>query len=50
LYTLENAVEGERHMPLAIRNLLELDGLGLNLVAGERGLDRPIRWVHTSEW
>ncbi|HVL64035.1 MAG TPA: PucR family transcriptional regulator ligand-binding domain-containing protein [Actinomycetota bacterium] len=36
-------------MPLAIRNLLELDGLGLNLVAGERGLDRPIRWVHTSE-
>lgn len=36
-------------MPLTVADLLELPGLGLSVVAGRDGLDRPIRWVHTSE-
>lgn len=36
-------------MPLTVADLLELPGLGLSVVAGRGGLDRPIRWVHTSE-
>ena len=36
-------------MPLTVADLLELPGLGLSVVAGRNGLDRPIRWVHTSE-
>lgn len=36
-------------MPLTVADLLELPGLGLSVVAGGDGLDRPIRWVHTSE-
>ncbi|HYP23353.1 MAG TPA: PucR family transcriptional regulator ligand-binding domain-containing protein [Actinomycetota bacterium] len=34
---------------MTVRDLLALPGLGLTVVAGEAGLDRPIRWVHTSE-
>ena len=37
------------NMPVTVRDLLELPGLGLTLVAGEAGVDRPIRWAHTSE-
>ncbi|MFN2587838.1 MAG: PucR family transcriptional regulator [Actinomycetota bacterium] len=36
-------------MPMTVRDLLGLPGLGLTVVAGEAGLDRPIRWAHTSE-
>lgn len=36
-------------MPITVRDLLELPGLGLNLVAGEAGLDHSIRWAHISE-
>ena len=36
-------------MPPTVADLLELPGLGLTVVAGTGGLDRPIRWVHTSE-
>ncbi|HEX2050715.1 MAG TPA: PucR family transcriptional regulator ligand-binding domain-containing protein [Actinomycetota bacterium] len=36
-------------MPLTVRDLLSVPGLGLTVVAGAAGLDRPIRWVHTSE-
>ena len=36
-------------MPITVRDLLGLPGLGLSVVAGEAGLDRPIRWAHTSE-
>ena len=36
-------------MPITVRDLLELPGLGVNLVAGEAGLDNPIRWAHISE-
>ncbi len=32
-----------------MRDLLELPGLGLTLVAGKEGTDRVVRWVHTSE-
>lgn len=34
---------------MTVRDLLALPGLGLTVVAGEAGLDRPIRWAHTSE-
>ncbi len=34
---------------MTVRDLLGLPGLGLTVVAGEAGLDRPIRWAHTSE-
>ena len=36
-------------MPIVVRELLDLPGLGLTVAAGEAGLDHPIRWVHTSE-
>ena len=42
LYTLEK-------MSITISDLLELPGLGLKVVAGKDGLDRPIRSAHTSE-
>jgi PucR family transcriptional regulator, purine catabolism regulatory protein len=34
---------------VTIRDLLALPGLGLSVIAGNDGLDRPIRWAHTSE-
>lgn len=34
---------------LRVRDLLELDNLGLELLAGEEGLDRPVRWAHVAE-
>jgi PucR family transcriptional regulator, purine catabolism regulatory protein len=42
LYTLENVA-------ITMGDLLQLRHLNLRVVAGEAGLDRPIRWVHTSE-
>jgi purine catabolism regulator len=36
-------------MTLTIRELMAQTGLNLSLVAGSGGIDRPIRWVHTSE-
>lgn len=36
-------------MPPTVADLLEVPGLGLSVAAGRAGLDRPIRWVHTSE-
>ncbi|HEY7876507.1 MAG TPA: PucR family transcriptional regulator ligand-binding domain-containing protein [Actinomycetota bacterium] len=36
-------------MGVTIRDLLNLPGLGLGVVAGKEGLDRSIRWAHTSE-
>ncbi|WHT18680.1 PucR family transcriptional regulator [Crossiella sp. CA-258035] len=36
-------------MPLTVRALLELPELGLRLLAGARGLDRPLPWAHVSE-
>jgi PucR family transcriptional regulator, purine catabolism regulatory protein len=36
-------------MPVTVKDLLALPGLGLTLVAGQEGIDRPIRWAHTSE-
>src|SRR3954467_10331588 len=35
-------------MPMRVRELLEDDRLGLRLLVGD-GLDRRIRWVHTTE-
>lgn len=32
---------------LTVRDLV--DGTGVRVLAGERGLDRPVRWVHISE-
>jgi PucR family transcriptional regulator, purine catabolism regulatory protein len=34
---------------ITIGDLLELEQLNLRVVGGAAGLDRPIRWVHTSE-
>jgi purine catabolism regulator len=34
---------------MTVRDLLALPRLGLTVVAGDAGLDRPIRWAHTSE-
>jgi purine catabolism regulator len=34
---------------VTIRDVLDLPGLGLSVVAGKGGLDRAIRWAHTSE-
>jgi purine catabolism regulator len=34
---------------LTVRGLLRIPGLDLRLLAGESGLDKPIRWVHVSE-
>jgi PucR family transcriptional regulator, purine catabolism regulatory protein len=42
LYTLEN-------MTITVRELLDISELRLTVVGGEAGLDRAIRWVHTSE-
>ena len=42
LYTLAN-------MPVTVRQLLDLPALGLSVLAGKEGLDRTIRWAHTSE-
>ena len=36
-------------MPITVRDLLALPGLGLTVVAGASGLDRSIRWPHISE-
>ena len=36
-------------MTISVRELLELPGLGLRLVAGEGGLDKAISWAHSSE-
>lgn len=36
-------------MPVTVKELLQLPGLGLSLVAGGSGVDRSIRWAHTSE-
>jgi purine catabolism regulator len=36
-------------MGITIKELLELPGLGLTVASGRRGIDRAIRWVHTSE-
>ena len=36
-------------MPVSVKDLLKMSSLGLELVAGSGGADRPIRWVHTSE-
>jgi PucR family transcriptional regulator, purine catabolism regulatory protein len=42
LYTLEK-------MSITIRDLVEIEELGLTVAGGRAGLDKPIRWVHTSE-
>ncbi|HEY8482677.1 MAG TPA: PucR family transcriptional regulator [Spirillospora sp.] len=34
---------------LTVRQLLEVPRFRLRLVAGDRGLDRPIRWAHSTE-
>lgn len=34
---------------LTVRQLLEVPRFRLRLVAGEKGLDRPIRWAHSTE-
>lgn len=36
-------------MAVTLRDLLEIDELGLALVSGREELDRPIRWAHVSE-
>lgn len=36
-------------MPITVRDLLAVPGLGLEVVSGAGGLERAIRWVHTSE-
>lgn len=36
-------------MPTTVRDLVAVSGLSLRVVAGAEGLDRPIRWVHSSE-
>jgi purine catabolism regulator len=36
-------------MAITVGDLIALPGLGLVAVAGESGLDRAIRWAHTSE-
>jgi PucR family transcriptional regulator, purine catabolism regulatory protein len=36
-------------MPITVRELVDIPRLKLAVVAGEAGLDHPIRWVHTSE-
>jgi purine catabolism regulator len=36
-------------MALAVRDILQVPGLALRLVAGAGGIDRPVRWVHSSE-
>jgi purine catabolism regulator len=36
-------------MALSLGDLLRMPGLSLTLVAGKKGLAKPIRWVHVSE-
>ncbi|MDQ4142891.1 MAG: PucR family transcriptional regulator ligand-binding domain-containing protein [Actinomycetota bacterium] len=36
-------------MPVTVKDLLEVPSLDLRLVAGEAGIERSIRWAHTSE-
>ncbi|MFL5766686.1 MAG: PucR family transcriptional regulator [Actinomycetota bacterium] len=36
-------------MTVSTRELLQNGRLGLNLLAGDRNADRPVRWVHVSE-
>jgi purine catabolism regulator len=36
-------------VPITVRDLLDLPGLGLTVVAGRDGLDNAVRWAHTSE-
>ena len=36
-------------MTVTVKELLDMPRLGLRLAAGAKGLNRPIRWVHTSE-
>ena len=36
-------------MPVSVNDLLKMPSLGLKLVDGSAGADRPIRWAHTSE-
>ncbi len=38
-----------RSVALTVREILEVPGLALRLVGGEADLDRPVRWVHSSE-
>jgi purine catabolism regulator len=37
------------NVAITVGDLLELEHLNLRVVGGQSGLDRPIRWVHTSE-
>lgn len=43
--------DGEARVPLTVQQLLDEPALGLELVAGARGLGRPgtVRWAHVSE-
>jgi PucR family transcriptional regulator, purine catabolism regulatory protein len=34
---------------VTIKDILEVPGLALRLLAGAGGTDRPLRWVHVSE-
>src|SRR5258708_20534811 len=36
-------------MPVALRDLIAVDGLALRPRTGELGLDRPVRWVAPTE-
>jgi purine catabolism regulator len=36
-------------MAVSVRNILDIPGIALRLVAGDGETDRPIRWVHVSE-
>lgn len=36
-------------MPVTVKDLLDVPDLPLRLLAGEKGIGRPIRWVHVSE-
>jgi len=36
-------------MAVTIRDIVGVPGLALRLLAGEAGLERPIRWVHSTE-
>lgn len=36
-------------MTVSVQDILHIPGLALSMVAGKRGADHPIRWVHVSE-
>ncbi|RAG80449.1 PucR family transcriptional regulator [Streptacidiphilus pinicola] len=38
-----------RHSSVTVASLVAMPGLGLVVRAGETALERPVRWVHTSE-